>query len=141
MLNNKLLTRFKDYYRDLLAADLAALDEIYSVDILFKDPIHEIKGLACLQDYFASLCGNLVECRTEYLDQLVSQNSAYIKWIMHFRHPRLGNSLISIRGISHLCFDQRIFFHEDSYDMGAMLYEHLPLLGPVVRLLRRRLAQ
>jgi hypothetical protein len=82
----------------------------------------------------------LSECRIEYLDEIIGDRSAYVKWVMHYRHPRLGNRLISVRGVSHLKFSDKIDFQEDFYDMGAMLYEQLPLLGNVTRWLKLRLA-
>lgn len=132
--------RFKDFFRVLHEADLSCLREFYSDRILFKDPVHEIKGLVELEDYFTSMCADLSDCRFEYLDELVNDNAAYVKWIMHFKHPKLGNRLISVRGVSHLQFGEgKIDFHEDLYDMGAMLYEQLPLLGNVTRWLKLRL--
>jgi len=141
MTNSKnLLTGFKAFFGVLHEADLSRLREFYTDDVLFKDPIHEIRGLVELEDYFASLCSELSDCRIEYLDELVSEDSAYVKWVMHFRHPRLGNRLISVRGISHVKFGEKIEFQEDVYDMGAMLYEQLPVLGNVTRWLKLRLA-
>jgi hypothetical protein len=138
--NTPLTERFKTYFRVLHEADLSQLRDIYSDQVLFKDPVHEIRGLVELEDYFTALCSDLSDCRFEYLDQIVGDRSAYVKWIMHFRHPRLGNRLISVRGVSHLRGSDKIDYHEDFYDMGAMLYEQLPLLGNVTRWLRLRLA-
>jgi hypothetical protein len=135
-----LIERFKTYFKLLHEADLSKLREIYAEQVVFKDPVHEMRGLVELEDYFTSLCSDLSECRFEYLDEVVTEQSAYIKWIMHFKHPRLGNRLISVRGVSHLKLGDKIEYHEDFYDMGAMLYEQLPLLGNVTRWLRLRLA-
>ena len=134
------VTTFKKLFTDLQKANLAELGNIYSDNIVFMDPVHKIRGLVELEDYFSSLCSDLNECRFEYLDEAITDKSAYIKWVMHFRHPKLGNRLISVRGVSHLKFSEKIDFHEDYYDMGAMLYEQLPLLGNVTRWLRLRLA-
>ena len=136
----QLIDHFKDYFKVLHDADLSLLRKIYAGNIVFKDPVHEIRGLVELEDYFTSMCADLSDCRFEYLDELVSDDAAYVKWMMHFKHPRLGNRLISVRGVSHLKFGDRIEFHEDFYDMGAMLYEQLPVLGNVTRWLRLRLA-
>lgn len=134
-----LLERFKSLYGDLVAADLALLDQVYDSDVIFKDPVHEVQGLVSVQDYMSAVCQDLDYCQFEYLDQLVGDSTAYIKWVMHFRHPKLGKRLISVRGTTHLNFDDKITFHEDIYDMGAMLYEHVPLLGATTRWLKRRL--
>jgi hypothetical protein len=138
--NTALIERFKTYFKVLHEADLSELRDIYAEQIVFRDPVHEMRGLVELEDYFTSVCSDLSECRFEYLDELVTERAAYVKWIMHFKHPRLGNRLISVRGVSHLKFGDKIEYHEDFYDMGAMLYEQLPLLGNVTRWLRLRLA-
>jgi len=138
--SRNLLGGFKAYFGVLHEADLSRLREFYSDTVLFKDPIHEIRGLVELEDYFTSLCAELSDCRLEYLDEIVAEDAAYVKWVMHFRHPRLGNRLISVRGVSHIKFGEKIDYQEDFYDMGAMLYEQLPVLGNVTRWLKLRLA-
>lgn len=141
MNNSKpLLLLFKDYFKVLHDSDLSRLRDLYDEEIVFKDPVHEIRGLVELEDYFTSMCSDLSDCRFEYLDELIGEDAAYVKWVMHFKHPKLGNRLISVRGVSHLKIGDKIEFQEDFYDMGAMLYEQLPLLGNVTRWLRLRLA-
>ena len=135
-----LLDRFKNNFSDLTKADWSQLSEIYADNIIFKDPVHEIKGLVAVEDYFSNICTDLLECRFEYLDEVISGNTAYLKWVMHFRHPRLGTDIIDVRGVSHILWNDKIEYHEDLYDMGAMLYEKLPILGGVTRWLKSRLA-
>lgn len=135
-----ILDRFKETFRDLTKADWSQLDKIYADNIIFKDPVHEIKGLVAVEDYFANICTDLLECRFEYLDQVASDNTAYLKWVMHFKHPRLGSDIIDVRGVSHIRWNQKIEYQEDFYDMGAMLYERLPVVGGVTRWLKLRLA-
>jgi len=137
----RVVERFKEYFRVLHESDLSDLRNIYADGIVFKDPVHETRGLVELESYFTSMCADLSECRFEYLDELVSGNAAYVKWTMHFKHPRLGNRLISVGGVSHLQISDKIDYQEDFYDMGAMLYEQLPLLGTMTRWLRLRLAR
>lgn len=139
-MKNPLIDRFKACFENLHQADLSQFSDIYASDILFRDPVHEVHGLGELEEYMTSICRDLSECRFEFLDELATEQAAYIKWIMHFRHPRMANRLISVRGVSHLKFSERIDYHEDLYDMGAMLYEQLPLLGSVTRWLKLRLA-
>ena len=132
-MNNDLLESFKSNFKDLKKADWSQLGNFYADNILFRDPVHELRGLVTLEDYFNTMCADLIVCRFEFLDQVVDDHSAYLKWIMHFRHPRLGNEIIDVRGVSHLRWTDKIEFHEVFYDMGAMLYERLPVLGNVTR--------
>lgn len=139
---NDTVELFKRSYQNLLQTDLSRLDDLYTREVVFKDPVHEVRGLVMLQDYMAEICRNVTECRFEFLDQLQSDHAAYIKWDMHYCHPRLAaGKRITLRGVSQIQFDERVYFHEDVYDMGSMLYEHLPLMGGVTRWLKARLAK
>ena len=64
-----------------------------------------------------------------------------MQWIMSYQHPKLaaGRS-IDVAGISHIRFEEKIFYHRDYYDLGEMLYEHIPLYGWITRRLKARLA-
>lgn len=139
-MTNPLLDRFKDTFRDLTKADWSQLGDVYADNIVFKDPVHELTGLVAVEDYLTDLCADLTECRFEYLDQVTSDNTAYLKWVMHFKHPRLGNDMIDVRGVSHIRWNDKIEYQEDFYDMGAMLYERIPVIGGVTRWLKLRLA-
>lgn len=141
MQDETVIERFKTFYRTLSRNSLNDIDTVYAPHILFKDPIHEIRGINSLHTYLDDLCANLESCRFEYLDEIARADSCYIKWDMHFRHPKVSPSIISVRGMSQLKISNNyIVYHEDVYDLGAMLYEHLPLLGSATKWLKNRLA-
>ncbi|MCB5162546.1 nuclear transport factor 2 family protein [Marinomonas algarum] len=135
-----LVERFKAFYQDVKRPQLDKINEVYAEDVLFKDPVHELRGAEKLHAYLSEMCINVHSGRFEFLDQITSENTAYIKWNMHFKHPKLGNKTITVRGMSQVQFHDRIYFHEDIYDLGQMLYEHVPLLGVAVKGLKKRLA-
>lgn len=139
-MSRELIDSFKAFYADQKATDLTRLEEVYADRIRFRDPVHTISGIASLRDYMAAMYDNLTECRFEYLDELIGEQSAYIKWHMMFRHPRFNNRLITVRGITHVQFDEKIFFQEDVYDMGELVFEHLPILGGIIRWIKKRMA-
>lgn len=134
-----LIGDFKNFYRNLTQVPLDDIGDIYAQDIHFIDPVHEIDGVAELRAYMDALCTNLTSGRFEFLDEVVLPGKAYIKWNMHFMHPRLGSRQISVRGISHIQFSDRIYFHEDVYDLGEMLYLQVPVIGRVNRWLKNQL--
>ncbi len=137
------IERFKAFYSDLARKEWAELDEIYANDVCFRDPIHELHGRANLYHYLVDLCSQVTDCRFDYLDQVVLNGTAYIKWDMYFSHPKFkARKTIKVRGVSQVEFDERgVFFHEDFYDMGAMVYENIPLFGAGVRWLKSRLGK
>ncbi len=136
-----LIESFKAFYRDLGAMNVDDMASLYDSEVVFRDPVHELRGINELHAYMRDMCASISRGRFEYLDQLIAPGRAYIKWNMYFEHHKLGNRLICVRGISHIEFAEKIHFHEDVYDMGEMLYENLPVLGSATRWLKSRLSK
>jgi len=42
--------------------------------------------------------------------------------------------------VSHVAFEERVTYQRDYFDAGAMVYEHVPLFGWIVRWIKRLLA-
>ena len=136
------LQSFAQRFATLDTHNLDLLNDLYSEDVEFRDPLHQINGLPALRAYFAQLYAKVPEChyRFEGTDEL-EPGHGYIRWILHFRHPQLaGGQLISLQGCSHLRWHERVHFHQDYFDAGALLYEHVPAMGSVIRWLKGRLA-
>ena len=58
---------------------------------------------------------------------------------MKFSNPALaGGKMITLRGITQIRFTDRIYYQEDFYDLGAMLYQHIPVLGAIIRFVNSR---
>ena len=141
------IDNFKQYYSYFSSRDMDALNTFYSESLIFSDPIHQIESLDDVKQYFSSMCDNLTECRFEFVGETIGDSSAWFKWVMHYRHPRLkNNSPLSLTGATYIKFCDtpsgvRICSHEDFYDMGSMLYEHTPVLGRCVSWLKQQLTK
>lgn len=134
-----LLEQFINIYPTLRADNLALLAEIYDDDIRFQDPLHQLQGLALLTDYFAGLYRNITDIHFDIQQVLMTGEQAAISWRMRFAHPKLAAAkLIEVDGMSHLTLADKIIFHRDYFDVGQMLYEQLPLVGGLVRLIKKR---
>jgi len=134
------IDRFKAYYRELHDSDPSQLQSLYADNVVYQGPSRKLRGLVELEDFHATLIEDFEHCRFEFLDEIVGENSAYLKWIMHAGHPRASRPRRSLRGVSHLKWKQRIHFQEDVYDTGVALHEQAPLVDNVRRWLRPRLA-
>lgn len=135
------LERFFDTYRCLNRDNLDLLGGIYSENIRFSDPAHSLKGLPALRDYFAELYANVDQISFEFSSPRISDNQVFVQWVMRLRHPRLNRGgEVEVPGISCLHFAENglVDEHRDYFDLGVLLYEQLPLLGPLVRAVKRR---
>jgi len=135
---------FLDIYTRLKADNLDLLAEIYTPDIHFIDPVHKLRGLGELRTYFSHLYANLTSIHFAFTHPQRVGEQGYVQWLMTYSHPRInGGRSIEMPGATFLQFNGngRVCIHRDYYDLGAMLYQHLPLLGPAVRYINGRLAK
>jgi hypothetical protein len=138
------LQQFSAKFAQLNARNLDRLGELYAENVHFTDPLHEICGLAELHGYFAELYANLIVLDFAFFafDE-VREGEGYLRWIMSFRHPRLNQGqLISLEGCTMLRWNAagKVVRHRDYFDAGALLYQHVPVVGPMIRWLHRRIA-
>ena len=134
--------RFADFYSTLDLEALARLPAVYHPQVTFADPVAVHQGILALDDYFRKLLTGCTRCEFRLREQQFDASRGFVNWTMTFANPRLnggrpidvdGSSVLGIRG-------DRIEYQRDYYDMGAMIYEQLPLLGPIVRHIRTRMA-
>ena len=78
-------------------------------------------------------------CTFAFEEEVGQGDRAVLTWTMSLRHPRLnGGKLVTVPGSTHIRFHDKVFSHRDHFDAGAMLYEQLPLIGTVIRIIKDR---
>lgn len=139
---SQIVDRFCNYYQELTPTGLSKLDQLYSKEVHFIDPLHSIHGLESVSDYFEKMVANLRYCRFRIDDVIETNNRAFIGWIMEFSHPSLNKGRnIELPGSSYLKFDDLIFYHRDYYDLGLMIYQQIPLLRSIIRAVNKRMVR
>lgn len=135
--------RAKAFYESIAPADLKRLNEVYADDAYFRDPFNEVTGLSEIARIFGAMFEHLDDVRFEFLDIVADDAGAMLTWNMRYRVRRWRpHETQLIHGASHLRFapDGRIAYHRDYWDAANELYAKLPVIGPVMRWLRRKLA-
>jgi limonene-1,2-epoxide hydrolase len=128
------------YSQDLAGKDMAIIGDVYSNDIEFIDPAHRVKGIAELTHYFNNTMANVTECRFDIHSINEQAQGAFVTWTMYCAHPKLNKGkTFAVEGVSDLRFADKITYHRDYFDLGAMLYEQVPLLGGIVRKVKHAL--
>jgi hypothetical protein len=137
------LTRFTTLFAKLDSDNLHLLGDIYNEEIEFTDPAHTIRGLDHLTRYFSSLYENST-VSIRFLHTVYQHPTGYIQWIMKIQNARLnGGEDFEVAGVSRVEFDEngKIAAHTDYFDLGALIYERLPLLGRLIRTIKGRLGK
>ncbi|KAA1175176.1 nuclear transport factor 2 family protein [Marinobacter salinexigens] len=129
------LERFRSLFNALDKGNLHRLSELYSEDIRFQDPLSSVEGLDDLTRYFAHAYTNAISCQFAFADAVVNGPYVTLPWTMSLCHKRIKKGReIRVEGISHLEIRKgKICYHRDYYDAGQLIYEHLPLVGRLVR--------
>jgi ketosteroid isomerase-like protein len=133
--------RIVEVFEALAAQGLMAqLGAIYAQDAWFKDPFNEVRGVAAIEAIFAHMFRTLEGPRFVVRDIVVQERQCFLTWDFLFRPRRAGAAPMCVRGASHLVLDEagRIARHRDYWDVAEELYEKLPLLGTLMRWLKRR---
>ena len=132
--------RIVERFERLTRADLPRLGSLYTDDASFKDPFNDVQGVAAIGRVFEHMFDSLDGPRFIVRDAIVEGSRCFLTWDFVFRMKRFNRQQQLIRGGSHLVLaeDGRIRLHRDYWDAAEELYEKLPVLGALMRWLKRR---
>jgi ketosteroid isomerase-like protein len=134
------VARIVDFFERLTPADLARLDSLYTADARFKDPFNEVQGVAPIERIFRHMFDRLEAPHFVIHDVIVEGAQCFLTWDFVFRLRSGDRRTITVHGGSHLrlAADGRVELHRDYWDVAEELYEKLPLVGALMRWLKRR---
>ena len=137
------IDRVKKLYAQLGLHNLDTLNEIYTDDVTFVDPVNRIQGRESLIAHFRDSYRDVLSCRFSFdsAREMIIDDRALLVWTMDLQHRRLAaGKPIKVKGSSYLEMSNRgIHYHRDWFDLGEMVYEQVPVLGGLVRAVKSRL--
>lgn len=127
-------------YEQLSPANLPTLLALYGERAAFKDPFNEVQGRDAIGRIFHHMFEALHDPRFRVAHSATEGDHAFLTWAFRFQR-RAGSAELCIRGATHLVFspDGLVALHRDYWDAAEELYMKLPVLGALMRGLRRRL--
>ncbi len=141
-MDTRLVTaRLAEYFEKLTPDSVAQLPNIYDVQARFKDPFNEVQGLAKIERIFQHMYEALDGPHFVITTQLVDGAQAFLTWEFRFRFKRFDTQTLQVvRGGSHIVFNEQglVTLHRDYWDAAEELYEKLPVVGGVMRWLKKR---
>ncbi|WP_269533298.1 nuclear transport factor 2 family protein [Chitinimonas sp. BJYL2] len=135
-------TRFNEivaWFEQLTPASLASIDQVYASQARFVDPFNQLIGIDRVAQVYAHMFATLTGPRFIVDERVVRGRTAFLVWRFEFG---LNGKPRSIQGGTHLTLDEQglISSHVDYWDAAAQVYEHVPVLGSLLRWIKRRLA-
>jgi hypothetical protein len=136
--NQTTLAAYARLYESLSRERLEDLRPLVAADVRFKDPFNDVRGVDAMIRVMAAMF-RLGTPHFEIVDQATSGRAGYIVW--RYTTDRGNPRAWVIDGMTELHFDAqgRIAAHIDHWDAAEQVYEKLPVLGGILRLIKRRL--
>jgi steroid delta-isomerase len=119
---------------------LDRIEDIYALDARFEDPFQQVQGVGAIRRIFAHMFEQLDAPRFAVTQVLAQGPQAFVTWRFEWGWKSRPGARHALCGATQWRFDAhgRIQAHVDYWDATA-LYETLPVLGPGLRWLRRRM--
>lgn len=133
------LARIVSWFEGLSRTTLTSIGEVYAEHAHFKDPFNDVRGCENIGAIYAHMFENLSDPRFEITQTIEQGDQAFVAWrfLFHWR----GQSFDIPGGTQMTLNDQGLITdHMDYWDVAAGLYEKLPLLGGLLKMLRKRMA-
>ena len=127
------------YYNTLTQDSVGNLRSLASPDLHFVDPFNDVVGVEKVIRIFNEMFHKLSAPSFKVTDALEQGDKLFVRWLFEFRSPfiKFGNPH-SIVGVSVIeAKEGKIISHLDYWDASSQLYMHLPVIGLLIRGLRR----
>ena len=131
------------FYERMSPGTVAEIADIYAADAYFKDPFNEFNGVDRIEAIFRHMYQQVEDPRFLVREWSGTERDGFLVWDMHFRSRMMrGGNVQTIRGVSHIRFDAagKVAYHRDYWDTGEELYAKLPVIGWLIRWLRKVMA-
>ena len=136
---NALFAAHLDWFSRLSPESLTDIGRVYAANARFSDPFQRIEGRDAIARLYTRMFEKLQDPRFTMIETVCEGNRAFVTW--DFSFSLFGRARL-IHGGSLLQLDEAglIAEHRDYWDAAGGVYETLPLLGTLLRWLKRRMA-
>lgn len=125
-----------EWYRQLSPDTLPEIRHYYREDARFRDPFNRLDRRDAVEALFARMFRTLDNPVFRFTGAVEQGQQAFLLWTFEFR---LRGRNWCIEGSTHLEFDAhgQVILHRDYWDAAEELYEKLPVIGFLLRQLKK----
>ena len=131
--------RYRAVLQTLTGDSLDELDTVVSPQVVFCDPLNKVEGANKMKAAFAHLFDAATDVHYVIDDVAYGEHGAYFRWNLT---ATLSGKPWSVDGVTHVVFDGAglVTHHTEYWDAASQLFARFPVIGPLLRFARRRLA-
>ena len=130
------------FYEALRPESVGDLSRVATDDIRFHDPFNDVHGCQAYAHILRKMFDAVPDIRFTVSHIALDGETCFIRWRSIGTLRAMGAMPWIVEGMSELKFapDGRVREHVDYWDAAAQFYERLPIIGPLLRFIRRRVA-
>lgn len=117
-------------------------EKVYAPDAFLNDTLKTLHGSPAIRSYFIKTAQGLDSMTVTFDDLAVSGKNYYFRWTMETRmkHLARGKNIRTI-GMTLVRFDSkgRVLVHQDFWDSAQGVWDHVPVLGFVIRWIQAKI--
>ena len=137
-------TRLARYFETISPHSVVDVADYYAATARFKDPFNDVTGIAAIQHIFTHMFVALEKPHFVVTTQVVQGQQCFMTWEFRFgfKNFKKGEPQVILGATHGVCSDAGLVtLHRDYWDAAEELYEKLPLVGGLMRWLKRRANQ
>ena len=141
MMTKTAVTDIVTFFETITPQSIARVAELYAPDATFKDPFNDVRGLPDIERIYSHMFEALNAPRFIVTSQLVDGAACFLIWQFKFYFKNFDKTTEqTVRGGTHLLLDAqgKITAHRDYWDPAEEVYEKLPVVGALMRWLKKR---
>jgi hypothetical protein len=138
--NSERIDALVRYFETLSPESVDQLPRLYAPDCRFVDPFNDVRGCERVAAIFRHMFDQVDAPRFIVRERVCDDARVLLTWDFEFRfHRWRAGELQRIHGASLITFDAAglVALHRDYWD-AVELYERLPVIGGLLRLLKRQ---
>ena len=130
---------YRIYLETLTARDVSHLSDYVSPDVRFCDPFHDVRGVGAMVAIFSRLFSTVQGISFRVQESGGHGCFYFFRWILT---GTLRGKKWTVEGVTllELRSDGKIISHREYWDAASQVYEKFPIIGPLLRTLRGRIA-
>jgi steroid Delta-isomerase len=126
-------------FEELSMERLEGIEKFVSGDIQFKDPFNDLAGIDAFRRLLVKTLNDVKDPKFQVTHRAWTDDVLFLRW--SFQGEVEGLNHWTVQGMSEVRFDERglVCQHIDHWDASEQFYAKLPIIGAIIRLIRRRL--
>lgn len=132
--------RYCQVFSNLSPETIEQFQDLVTEQVHFRDPFNDVRGFNNMRRVLEDMFENTENPAFNVLEQSVYADHAWLRWQFTATVPVIG--LLSVEGATRLAFDHNkdlVSEHIDYWD-SAPIYLRLPLIGGLLRQIKRRMS-